>query len=327
MKVFITGGSGFIGGAVIEKLRDRHEFLAMSRSAASDAALKRIGAQAVRGDLSRIEPDLLRGCEAVVHCAAHIGPGGDRDYYWKINVEGTEQLVNAAKAAGVKRFVHLGTEAGCFYGQHMRDIDETCPLAPDSPYHYPATKAEAERRVLRANDPAHGFETISIRPRLVWGPGDRTLLPSMVKAARAHALVWIDGGRHQTSTTHVANVVRGVELALEGKGRGGEAYFVTDDEVRSFREIITALLTTQGLTPGRLSIPSPLVRGGVYLLQKSWEGLGIKAHLPINRFAVALMARDCTIRIDKARRELGFEPVISFSEGLKQLPKLQNDPA
>ncbi len=323
MKIFVTGGSGFIGGALIKKLSAVHQFFALSRSPRSDHLLRQYGATPIRGDLAQFETDCLNECDAVVHSAAHIGPGGDRAFYRAVNVTGTENVLNRAKEAGIKRFIHIGTEAGCFYGQHMRDIDETYPLAVHSPYHYPATKAEAEVVVLRANEPAIGFETVSLRPRLVWGEGDRTLLPNMVKAARFHALAWIDGGRCLTSTTHVDNVVHGIELALQGKGRGGEAYFITDDEVRSFREVITALLATQELQPGNLSIPSAPIRATVYLLQKSWEGLHIPYHLPINRFAVALMSRDCTIRIDKARRELEYEPIVNFDLGLQQLPKLK----
>lgn len=325
MKIFISGGSGFIGGYIIECLAGQHDFIAMSRSEASDRILEARGATPVRCALGQVSAEMLAGCDVVIHCAAHIGPGGDRSYYWGINVAGSENLVKAAKAAGVKRFIHLGSEAGCFYGQVMEDIDETYPLAPQSPYHYPATKAEAEMRVLRENDPGRGFEVISLRPRFVWGPGDRTLMPNLVKAARWHAFAWIDHGRHRTSTTHVANITHGVELVLNGKGEGGQAYFITDDEVRSFHDIISQFLWTQNLKAGSVSLPSGLVRGAVYLLQKSWEGLRLKAHLPINRFAVALMSRNCTIRIDKARRELGFSPVISFDEGIQQLADLASE--
>lgn len=323
MKIYLTGGSGFIGGAIIRALKDRHELIAMSRSATSDRRLESLGAQPVRAALGDVRREMLAGCEAVIHCAAHIGPGGDRQFYHKVNVDGTRQLVTTAKEAGVKRFIHIGTEAGCFYGQHMRNIDETTPLVPDSPYHYPATKAQAEICVMAENDPARGFETLSIRPRFVWGPGDQTLLPNLADAARKGAFVWIDHGRYYTSTTHVANVVRAVELVVSGRGRGGEAYFVTDGEVRTFRNVITRFLATQDLVPGNLSVPGTLVRSAVFILQKSWEGLGIKKPLPINRFAVALLSRDCTIRIDKARRELGYEPAMTFEEGLRELSALR----
>lgn len=323
MRIFITGGSGFIGTAVIRALGGAHEFVALSRSAASDAVLQSLGARPVRGDLEGVAATQLRGCEALVHCAAHIGPGGDRAFYQRINVAGTERLLAAARAAGVRRFVHLGTEAGCFRGQHLRDIDESCPLVPDSPYHYPATKAQAELAVLAANDPAGGLETLSLRPRLVWGPGDRTLLPGLLAAARRHAPVLVDGGRHRTSTTHVDNVVHGVALLLEGAGRGGEAYFVTDGPTRTFREVVTALLATQGLAPSRLALPGGPLRAGVFLLQKSAEAIGMAGALPINRFSAALLARECTIRIDKARRELGYAPVTTWEEGLARLPVLR----
>jgi len=123
----------------------------------------------------------------------------------------------------------------------MREINESYPYALHSPFLYPATKAEAERRVLAANAP--DFETISIRPRLVWGPGDQTILPVVKQMVAKGRFLWMDGGRAQTSTAHIANLVHGVELALT-KGSGGQAYFVTDDEVTTFREFLTALLKT-----------------------------------------------------------------------------------
>ena len=316
MQIFITGASGFIGGAIAKALSTTHNVHGMSRSERSDEDLHAIGVKPVRCELGAVLPEHLAGCEVVIHCAAFVKQWGTRAEFWNTNVEGTAQLLQAARQAGVKRFIHVGTEAALFHGQHMKDIDETYPYPAGTPFLYPETKAAAEQLVLSANAP--GFETISLRPRFVWGPGDQTILPVVKKMVNAGMYMWIDQGRVRTSTTHIANFVHAVTLALT-HGRGGEAYFITDDSTTTVREFLTALLKTQGLTMPNISIPSPLARGLGWMLEGVWKLLRLKSEPPLTHFAAAMASSECTIRIDKARAELGYTPVISREEGLTQL--------
>lgn len=318
MKIFITGASGFVGGAITSALALNHEVVAMSRSRESDDRIRSLGAEPVHCDLEIVKKEHLKGCDMVIHCAARIGSGGPREYYWATNVMGTDRLLHVAKRAGVKKFIHIGTEAGCFYGQHMREIDEYYPLSSKSPFYYSESKAEAERRVMAANDHANNFEALSIRPRFVWGPGDQTILPGLIDAAEKGMFRWIDNGRCTTSTTHIDNLVYAVTLAIE-KGKGGEAYFVTDNENHSFHDFLTRLLNTQGISVPDKSVPGWLVRALARLIEGLWGLFNIASKPPITRFEAALMSRDCTISIDKARRELGYKPLISVDEGMLQL--------
>lgn len=318
MKIFITGASGFVGGAITSALALNHEVVAMSRSRESDDRIQSLGAEPVHCDLEIVKKEHLKGCDMLIHCAARIGPGGPREYYWATNVMGTDRLLHVAKRAGVKKFIHIGTEAGCFYGQHMREIDEYYPLSSKSPFYYSESKAEAERRVMAANDHANNFEALSIRPRFVWGPGDQTILPGLIDAAEKGMFRWIDNGRCITSTTHIDNLVYAVTLAIE-KGKGGEAYFVTDNENHSFHDFLTRLLNTQGIGVPDKSVPGWLVRALARLVEGLWGLFNIASKPPITRFEAALMSRDCTISIDKARRELGYKPLISVDEGMLQL--------
>jgi nucleoside-diphosphate-sugar epimerase len=316
MKLFITGASGFIGGAITKALSTTHHVRGMSRSERSDEGLRALGATPVRCELGAVKPEHLTGCDVVIHCAAFVKQWGTREEFWRTNVDGTAQLLQAARQAGVARFIHVGTEAALFHGQHMREMDETYPYPTSTPFLYPETKAAAEKLVLAANAP--GFETISLRPRFVWGPGDQTILPVVKKMVKAGMFMWIDQGRVRTSTTHIDNFVHAVTLALS-HGRGGQAYFITDDSTTTVREFLTALLKTQGLTPPRTSIPGPLARALATFLESVWHLLRLKTEPPLTRFAAAMASSECTIRIDKARAELGYAPVITRDEGLAEL--------
>jgi nucleoside-diphosphate-sugar epimerase len=319
MRIFVTGATGFIGGAIACKLAGPHEVYAMSRSAGGDAIVKEHGAEPVRGDLASLEPGALPEVDAVVHCAAWVEPWGTREQTWAINVGGTDRVLAAARAASARRFVHMSTEAVLWRGQHLRDVDETHPYPESTPFLYAETKAEAERRVLAANGDG-GMTTIALRPRFVWGPGDRTILPEAKAMVAKGAFVWVDGGRARTSTTHVANLAHATELALE-KGSGGETYFVTDGVETDFRSFLTQLLATEGVEVPERSLPGWLVRPTAVALEAVWRALGVTSAPPLTRHAVELLCCDCTLRIEKARRGLGYEPVITPEAGLRGLRK------
>ncbi len=321
MRIFVTGASGFVGGAAARALAREHEVHAMARSEASAAAVRATGATPVACSLGGVEPEHLAGCDAIVHAAAFVGPWGTRADFWQANVEGTTQLLDVARRAGVRRFVHIGTEAALFAGQDMCDIDETYPYPDSTPFLYSETKAEAERRVLAANDPAGGFATISLRPRLVWGPGDQSVLRELVGMVRDGRFMWIGGGAARTSTAHIDNVVHGITLALT-QGRGGEAYFLTDGEVLAMRDFITRYLATQGVDPGDRSIPVWLARGAAAVVEPVWRLLGLRSDPPLTRFAACIMSAECTLSIDKARRELGYVPVVTVDTGLAAMPRV-----
>src|SRR5258706_6007875 len=316
MRIFITGASGFIGGAIAKGLSDSHEVHAMSRSTQSDDVIRALGATPMRCELGKVKPEDVEGCELIIHCAAFVKQWGTREEFWQTTVDGTAQILEAAKKAGVSRFINIGTEAVLFYGQHMRDLDETLPYPEHTPFLYPETKAAAEKLVLTANTP--NFTTISIRPRFVWGPGDNTILPVIKKAIERGMYMWIDQGRAQTVTTHINNVVYAVTLALT-RGRGGQTYFVTDDSPTTVRKFFTTLLETQGIKMTKNSIPSPVAWMFGIGLELIWKTLRLKSEPPLTHFTSAMASNHCTICIDKARVELGYAPIITIEQGLAGL--------
>lgn len=316
MKIFVTGGSGFIGGHLIEALAPRHELWAMARSERSAEVVRQRGAQPVICELGQVSAEDLRGCEVVIHCAAYAEEWGRREVFEAFNVEGTRQLLEVARAAGVKRFVHMGTEAALFDGHDLEGVDEEAPYPARHRFLYSETKARAEALVLAASDAQ--MEALSLRPRLVWGPRDNTVLPVLLKMVQEGRFLWLDQGQARTSTTHVANLCHAVELALT-RGRGGQAYFVADEGETTLREFLTAMLGSQGVQAPQRSLPGAVARPVGYLVGGLWRTLKLQSTPPIHGFPVAMMSRHVTVNTQKARRELGYAPKLSRQEGLAQM--------
>ena len=317
--VFVTGGSGFIGGRLIERLvAEGHRVHALARSPVASERVAGLGAEPVRGELADVAAMRTgaHGCELAFHAAAMLGDWGRREEFERDNVDGTRNALRACADAGVRRFVHVGTEAVLLAGQPLVEVDETAPLRPDSPALYSATKALAEEAVLAAN--SESFETVVVRPRFVWGRGDTTLLPTMVEMVRRGRFAWIGGGRHRTSTTHVANAVQGLLLGAT-QGRPGNVYFVTDGAPVVFREFVSELLLSQGVTPPSRSVPASLALPLASAFETAWRVLPLPGRPPLTRFVVWVSALECTIRIDKAREQLGYDPVRSIADGLSEL--------
>jgi nucleoside-diphosphate-sugar epimerase len=316
---FVTGGSGFIGGRLVQRLvGEGRTVRALARSDASAQRVAELGAEPVRGDIGDRASLALAaaGADIAFHLAAHLGEWGEWADFERGNVDGTRNTLAACAEAGVRRFVHCGTEAALMVGEPLVQVDETAPLRPDSRAPYPATKARAEQAVRDAN--REGFETVALRPRFVWGKGDTTLLPEMVATIEAGKWAWIGGGRNITDTTHVDNVVEGLLLAAE-KGRPGEAYFVTDGEPVVFREFVTALLQTQSVEPPGRSVPAWTAAPMARVAEAVWKVLPLSGAPPMTTFRSWLLTQECTIDISKARTELSYAPIVNHEQGLSEL--------
>jgi nucleoside-diphosphate-sugar epimerase len=311
---FVTGGSGFIGGALIERLRrEGWEVRALARSERAAERVRELGAEPVMGDLDDLH---VEGCEIAFHAAAKVEDFGDPADFERVNVQGTRNVVAACRAGGVRRLVHVGTEAALMAGQPLVNVDESAPLRPDSPALYPSTKAKAERLVRDAN--GDGLETVVVRPRFVWGRGDATLLPRIVEMVRSGRFRWVGGGRQLTATTHIDNTVEGLWLAAT-RGPAGGVYFVTDGEPVVFRDFMTAWVGTQGVEIPDKSVPPAVANAAARVAETLWRRLKRPGNPPLTRFQVWVSSQECTIDISRAGRELDYRPVKSREDGLAEL--------
>lgn len=319
-RLFVTGGSGYVGRNIIRHFVARDvPVIALARSDASASIVADLGATPWRGDL--LSPNLaeaMAGCDALVHAAADIDHGRGTPAQHRANVDGTRNLFVAAAAAGIARAVHLSTESVLLDGRPLVNASENQPFPRHPVGAYSRTKAEAETIAL--SFAGQGMSVTALRPRLVWGRDDTTALPQMLAAVRSGQLAWIQGGHYKTSTTHIANLYHGVELALL-RGGNGEVYFLTDGEPVPFRAFMTQMLATQGIAAPDKTVPRWLV----HTIARVGDLLGTLSNgaitAPLTLQAYATSAVEVTLDISKARRELGYAPVITREEGFAEMAK------
>ncbi len=321
-RIFLTGGSGYVGRNLIRHFTARGvEVVALARSDASAETVRALGAKPFLGDLLDAGLALgMAGSDAMIHAAADTDHGPATERQRRINEDGTRAVLDAARAAGIRKVIHLSTESVLATGRPLVDIDETMPLPAHPAAGYSRTKAAAERIALAESAP--GFPVVILRPRFVWGRDDTTALPALTEAVRSGKFAWIGGGTYLTSTTHIANLCAAVERALD-RGRGGEIYFISDGEPVPFRTIVSALLETQGLDVPDKSVPRFVLRTVAAIGDLLAAISGGRIIPPLTLQAYATSAVEVSLDIGKARRDLAYAPVISMQEGLAELRAAQ----
>jgi nucleoside-diphosphate-sugar epimerase len=323
--VFITGASGFIGGKIAERLlgQGRH-VRALARRPLPE--LEKLGAEIILGDLA--DPAALRrgctGAGTVFHVAARVGVWGPADDFFKVNVDGTRAVISACRDAGVERLVNTSSPSVVYTGGDLSGVNESAPLCQQAPSPYPTSKAAAEKLVSEAH--SKNLATLSLRPHLVWGPGDKNLIPRVIALARQGRLKIIGSGRNKVDLTHITNVVDAHLLAEQalssgsaGMNSGGKAYFISNGEPVVLWDWINELLCGIGIPEIKkhISLNAAGFAGGV--LETLWRLLPLKGEPPMTRFIAKEMGTDHWFDISAARRDLGYIPRISMAAGTAEL--------
>jgi nucleoside-diphosphate-sugar epimerase len=317
MRILVTGGTGLLGGRLIPKLAGNgHQVFALTRSASSHAKLRALGALPVDANLESNVLLPLPAVDAVVHAAALFRFSGPREPFFRTNVDGTVKLLAAAEKAGATTFVHISA-AGVIMddaGTPVRAADESAPTFPDHFSAYLASKARAEAIVLAANKP--GFRALALRPPALWGPGD-PFSRALPQAINAGNFAFIDRGDYAFATCHVDNVVEAVQCALE-RGEGGRAYFITDQEKRTFREFVASLASVQGLSIEKIrSMPYWVALTLGRLMDAAWAILRKDGDPPVSRSMMRMIGREFNVSDAAAGRELGYIGRTSRADGLR----------
>jgi nucleoside-diphosphate-sugar epimerase len=321
---FVTGGSGFVGGRLIERLvADGWHVRALARSPKAMAQVAALGARPVEGDMS--DRDVLQahidGSDVVFHVAAMFKLWGNGKDFDTVNVDGMRNLVDVAATSNSVRKVVYVSAAAVVMGdpKALIKVDETAQTHERSFAPYSSSKAAAEKILLASNNRRPGFETIAIRPPLIWGAG-MPMLEHMVKTVRKGQWQWVGGGSQAMSTCHVDNLVDVLLLAAQA-GRGGEAYFVADAEEGTLKSVMTGLLATQGVKAGDKSVSFAMAWRLAGIMALVWRLFGLQGEPPITRQLLQLIGKPFTVNTDKAKRVLGYRPRLSRQEGLAAMEK------
>jgi nucleoside-diphosphate-sugar epimerase len=319
VRVCLTGGTGFIGGATaIRLLERRHALVLLARSRDRASRLESMGAKVIEGDL--LDPGAVASavgeCEAVIHCAGVPRPAPVR-VFRRVHVEGTRILVEAARSAGVRRFVHIASQAVLFDGRDIDALEDA--LSPPARHvdPYSKTKAEGERIALAANDPG-GLQTTSLRPAVVWGRGDTTLLPALLRLSLGPVGIPMCGtGENIEATTHVQNVVSGIIAALESPRGAGRAYLLVDDFEVRWKDFMSRLVEAAGVEARFFRVPAAIAGPAAWALDRAAGLLGLP--VPLAYFGVRMALTSRRYRATRAREELGYAPAVFLEEGLADL--------
>ena len=327
--ILVTGGGGFLGGAITRRLLARGETVRiMGRG--EYPSLVDAGASLVRGDIASHERviEAAEGCRAVIHVAAMVGGWGAYDAFYETNVVGTDNVIAACAEHGIARLVYTSTPSVVHQGDDLEGVDESTPYATRFRAAYPATKAIAERRVLEANG-RDGLSTVALRPHLIWGPGDPHLLPRTVARARAGKLRLLSGPPKHVDCVFVDDAADAHVAALDALDAdapcAGRAYFISGGEPIESGELINRVLGAVGVPPVTRRVPPKLAYVAGWLAETVYRGLGREQEPPITRFAAEQLMTSHFFDIGAAKRDLAWTPRVSFEEGLDRLREAHAD--
>ena len=310
MKILVTGGGGFVGSYVIERLLARgYSVRSIGRTA--QPHLEAQGVEVVCGDLTdaAVVLSACEGVDAVFHVAARAGVWGSWESYYQPNVVGTRNVVAACREQGVGRLVYTSTPSVVFNGDPISGGDESLPYGKNWLCHYAHTKAIAEKEALAANSGT--LRVVALRPHLIFGPGDPHLLPRVIDSVKAGRLKIVGDGASRVDVSYVGNVadahIDAFDALESGKG-AGRAYFISQGESVELWPWVNSILEGLGHAPLTKRIPLPVAYGVGALCEGVWKVLGRRNDPPITRFVAVELAKDHYFDISAARRDLGYEP-------------------
>ncbi|MBN1866489.1 NAD-dependent epimerase/dehydratase family protein [Candidatus Sumerlaeota bacterium] len=344
MKTLVTGGGGFLGSAVVRLLVARGDSVRVF-SRGDYPHLREIGVDVRRGDLADAGAvaDAAEGCEIVFHVAANAGFWGPYESFYRPNVLGTRNAIDACRRHSIRRLVFTSSPSVTFAGVDQEGVDETAPYPDRFLAHYPRTKAEAEKLVLAANGPE--LATVALRPHLIWGPGDPHLAPRIVSQARAGKLRLIGRRPNRIDTVYIDNAAEAHLLAadrLSWHGHpahdpraerpchrpvAGKAYFISNGEPMPVAEIVNRILDAAGLAPVTRRVPEGVAYAAAALLEGAYSVLRLRGEPRLTRFVARQLATAHWFDIGAARRDLGYEPRVSIDEGMRRLAQWFRDGA
>ena len=320
----VTGGGGFLGRYIVEKLRDRDVTVrVLSRGYYPE--LENLGCECIQGDL-RDEETVVRSCKdvnIVFHVAALAGVWGKRRDFFSINVDGTKNILKGCSVHKIPKLVYTSSPSVVFDMNDLEGVSEDYPYPPKYYAHYPESKAVAEQLVLKANNTE--LATCSLRPHLIWGPRDTHIVPMLTNRARQRKLVQVGSGENIVDITYVENAADAHILAGEALRSGspiaGQAYFISDQKPVNLWEWVNNLLKLLDLPMVNKKIPYKTAYALGTAMEMIYTFLPFLGEPRITRFLASQFATSHYFDHSKSTNDFGYTPRISGSEGLQRTKK------
>lgn len=318
LEILVTGGTGFLGRHLAKGLLARgHRVRLMGRNFAGVQDLLHSGAAPLRADLRDRESVIAacRGAEAVFHVGALSAPWGPGRVFHDINVGGTEAVLAGCREHGARRVVYVSSPSVVFDGRDHIMLREDAPYPRRFASVYSLTKKLGED-LVNAENRRGQLETVILRPKAMFGPGDQSLLPRLVEVARRKRLPQIGDGRNLVDLTYVENVTQALILSLDSPAAPGKTYTITNGEHVPLWPTVRMVLRRTGLPDDLRPLPLPVALALARLME---IGAALRRKEPLlTTYTVGILARTQTYDISAARRDLGYNPTVSVAEGIER---------
>ncbi|MBW1874557.1 MAG: NAD-dependent epimerase/dehydratase family protein [Deltaproteobacteria bacterium] len=323
----VTGGCGFVGAAIARALKARGDDVIVL-DLAPECPVEGVDYRRIDITDKAAVMEACRGVDTIIHNASIVHTKRNKqDVVWSVNLGGTENMLEAAQQQGVPRFVYISSGSVVYEGKDIENGDESLPYSSVSQAPYADSKIAAEKLVLAQNGKG-GVATCALRPHVIFGPGDNRFMPALLAKGRNGQLrVQIGRGVWLSDYTYVSNLTDAVLLADEALAKdglnsiaAGQAYFITNGEPMPFWDFIRKVAARLGFPPVKYRAPKTLV----YMIATVMEGIDtlkggtLNAEDGLTRFAIRYMCTHHYFSIEKARRDLGYNPSVTVDEGIER---------
>lgn len=321
-KVLVTGAGGFLGLALVKLLISKgisvHALIRRDND-----QLSQLGVTIFKGDLTDYAAveDAAIDCDTVFHVASKAGVWGDEADYIASNITGTKHVIEVCEKLAISRLIYTSTPSVIFSGKDEDGVDESAPYSCKPLNHYTATKIAAEKMVLAANSAT--LYTTSLRPHLIWGPGDPHLIPRVISKAKAKRLALVGHQDKLVDTVYVDNAAlahyqAAIELT-QGARCAGMAYFISNDQPVTMAKMLNDILHAAGLPPVKKRVSSRLAYAVGASLEFIYGALRLRQEPAMTRFVAKQLATAHWFDISAAKRDFNYQPKISMAQGMALL--------
>ena len=317
-KLLLTGATGMVGMALAPRLiAEGYDVHVMLRGSSDRTLIEGLDVRVVEADLAQPESlaPAVSGMDYVVHAAAHVGDWGPAEKYRQRNVFALEHLLTAARGGNLRRWIQISS-LGVYPARDHFGTDETTPSDLEGLDGYTRTKAEAEV-LLNRQIREHHFPAVILRPGFIYGPGDRHVLPRIIKRFQTGKMKMIGSGQKKLNNTSVGNLSDAVVLALDNPDACGETFNIRDARLVTRKEFVSTIANFLG-KPYPRSVPAPVARTLVVFVEGLAKLRGATEAPFVTRASIKFLNQNLDFSIEKAGRVLGFDPRDDFQEGMSQ---------